>query len=136
MTTRATATFTITGWEETIYDEPAEGSKLSRATVRKTFAGDIVGESTTEVLMSQASDMSGRGYVALERITGRLGERSGTFDVQHCASQGGPTPRGIWFVVPRSGTGELRGLRGDVIYQHDEHGATFTLDYDFDEPSP
>lgn len=133
MTTRAIATFTILGWEETVYDEPAEGAKLSRATVRKTFEGDLVGESATELLMSQASDMSGRGYVALERITGRLGERSGSFDVQHCASQGGPAPRAIWFVVPGSGTGELRGLYGDALLQHDENGATFILDYDFDE---
>ena len=34
-------------------------------------------------------------------------------------------------VVPDSGTGELRGLRGEVEISHDEQGALFVLDYDF-----
>jgi hypothetical protein len=131
MSTRATATFEITGWDETIYAEPTEGPKLSRATVRKIFQGDIAGESTAELLMSRAKDGSA-GYVALERVVGRIGDRSGSFDVQHCATQGGPNPRAIWLVVPGSGTGELRGLSGQATYQHDENGATFTLDYDFE----
>lgn len=132
MTTRATATFEITAWDETTYADPADGPKLSRATVRKTFHGDLTGESTAELLMSQATN-GAAGYVALERVVGRVGNRSGSFDVQHCATQGGAEPQAFWFVVPGSGTGELRGLRGAVTYQHDEHGATFTLDYDVDE---
>ena len=132
MPTRAVTTFEITAWDETTYAEPTDGPKLSRATVRKTFQGDLTGESTAELLMSQAPD-GAAGYVAMERVVGRIGERSGSFDVQHCATQGGADPQAFWFVVPGSGTGDLRGLRGTVTYQHDERGATFTLDYDFDE---
>jgi hypothetical protein len=134
MSTRANATFTITGWDETPYAEPAEAPKLTRVTVRKTFEGDITGESTAELFMSQAKNGSA-GYVALERVVGRIGNRSGSFDVQHCAAQGGTTSRAVWWVVPGSGSGDLRGLIGDVTYQHDENGAKFTLDYDFEEPS-
>jgi hypothetical protein len=134
MSTHAKATFEITAWDETTYAEPADGPKLARATVKKIFRGDIEGQSTAELLMSQAQDGSA-GYVAIERVTASLGGRSGGFDVQHCAAQGGPNPRAIWFVVPGSGTGELRGLTGQVTYQHDESGAIFTLDYDFVEPA-
>jgi hypothetical protein len=134
VSTRAIATFEITGWDETPYAEPADGPKLVRATVRKTFSGDIVGESTAELLMSKGLD-GAAGYVALERVTASVGGRSGGFDVQHCASQGGPADKAVWFVVPGSGTGELRGLYGDVTYRHDESGAVFTLDYDFAEPA-
>ena len=129
--TRATSTFEITAWEETAYDEPTEGPKLSRATVRKIFRGEIVGESTAELLLCQADDSSA-GYVALERIVGRVGDRSGSFIVQHSAVRGDGVAKATWFVVPGSGTGDLRGLRGEAEYRHDEHEATFTLDYDFE----
>ena len=131
MSTRATASFEITAWEQTNYDEPAEGPKFSRATVRKTFRGDIEGESTAELLLCQVNDESA-GYVAMERIVGRIGERVGSFVIQHCATRGGARPQALWLVLPGSGAGELRELRGEAEYRHDEHGATFVLDYDFE----
>ncbi|MDH4044567.1 MAG: DUF3224 domain-containing protein [Gemmatimonadota bacterium] len=81
MPTRATATFTVTGWDPTPYDEDVAGPRLSRATVRKTFLGDLTAESTAQLLMCQAdlSDLSaGAGYVASERVVGRLGDRRGS----------------------------------------------------------
>jgi hypothetical protein len=131
VSTRAIATFEVTAWEETVYAEPADGPKLARVTVNKTFQGDIIGESSAELLMSQGQN-GYAGYVALERVTGSVAGRSGSFDVQHCATQGGPSAKAFWLVVPGSGTGELRGLIGDVTYRHDESGAIFTLDYDFE----
>jgi hypothetical protein len=128
---QAASTFEITAWEETPYAEPAEGSKLSRATVRKIFRGELEGESSAELLMFQVSDGSA-SYVALEHVMGRIGNRSGSFVVQHSAAGGGATERAVWFVVPGSGTGELRGLRGEAEYRHNEHEATFTLNYDFE----
>ena len=132
MTARATATFEITAWEETAYDEPADGPKLSRITVRKTFRGEIEAESTAELLTCQPID-GAAGYVASERIVGRVGDRSGSFVVQHGGVHDGATSaRPFGHVVPGSGTGELRGLTGEAAFRHDEHGATFTLDYDGD----
>jgi hypothetical protein len=129
MTSRAAATFEITAWEETAYDEPAEGPKLVRATVTKTFRGDVEGESTAELLMCQAADGSG-GYIGSERVIGRVGDRAGSFVVQHGGTVEGTTVKPFGSVVPGSGTGELRGLRGEARFHHDERGATFTLDYD------
>jgi hypothetical protein len=51
----------------------------------------------------------------------------------HGGTQGGATRQIFGYVVPGSGTAELRGLSGEVRFHHDEHGATFTLDYDFEE---
>ena len=127
MSTRATGTFEITGWEETAYDETVDGPKLSRATVRKTFRGDVEAESTAELLMCRAE--GGSGYVASERIVGRIGEWMGSFVVQHGAT-GGDETKTFGAVVPGSGTGELRGLRGRVAYHHDEHGAILAFDCD------
>ena len=53
----ATAAFEIDGWDERIYDEQ-EGAKLARAQVKKTFRGDIEGESITELLLAYTQEGS------------------------------------------------------------------------------
>ncbi len=128
MTARATATFEITGWEETPYDVPADGPTLVRTTVKKTFQGDLTGQSVAELLMCQAE--GGAGYVAAERIVGRIADRAGTFVLQHGGTQDGDASHAFGTVVPGSGTGALVGLRGTAAFQHDETGATLTLEYD------
>jgi hypothetical protein len=128
VTMRAEGQFEITSWDQVPYDEAAEGPKLGRATVRKTFRGAFAGESTAELLL--CGDEGGIAYTALERVVGSIGGRAGTFLLLHSAIRGeeiGPVGR----IVPDSGTGELRGLQGTVAIRHDEHGAVFTLDYDF-----
>lgn len=129
MAERAEATFEVTSWQETVYDAPNEGSQLLRATVLKTFQGEVEGSSTAELLMVRAGEEGGEGYIATERITGRLGERTGSFVVQH----GGVFSRHLHqfgYIVKDSGTGDLRGIVGTCHYRHDETGAHFTLDYD------
>ena len=97
--------------------------------MRKTFRGELAGESTAELLLC-GDDEGGIAYTALERVVGRVGGRSGSFLLLHGAIRGDAAkPRGR--VVPDSGTGELRGLRGEVEISHDEQGAVFVLDYDF-----
>ncbi len=76
------------------------------------------------------ADDGAAGYVAMERVTGRIGDRSGSFVVQHAATRDSASSATFGTVVPGWGTGDLRGLRGEASYRHDEQGATFTLDYD------
>lgn len=134
MSTRATSVFEITLWEESVYDEPADGPTLSRAIAAKTFTGNIEGTSTAELSLCKAADDVGGGYVAQERIEGRVGERSGSFVIQHGGIRGCSGQRSFGSVVPGSGTGELRGMIGDVEFAHDETGARLILDYDFEPP--
>ena len=77
--------------------------------------------------------VAGAGYVASERIVGRLGGRAGTFVLQHGALGGaGVDQRTFGHIVPGSGTGELVGLRGEAeITVTPEGGHTLTLEYDF-----
>lgn len=138
MSTRATASFDVTSWDETPYDEPDDGPRLVRATVTKIFRGDLEGESTAELLMCQRdpSDFkAGAGYVVSERVVGQLGGRKGAFVLQHGGLGGaGTEPRSFGYVVPGSGTGELEGLRGEIeILQDAEGNHTLVLDYDLDE---
>ena len=136
MTTHATATFEVTGWEQTTYGDNTGGQHLSRATVRKEFSGDLAGESTAELLMCRQEDPSdlgaGAGYVASELVTGTLGGRTGTFVMQHWGTSGPGIPqRTAGHVVPGSGTDELAGLSGEIeIAVDDDGGHTITLDYE------
>ena len=119
--------FEITGWDETPYDDPADGPRLSRATVHKRFLGRLEGTSVTELLTAQGD--GGSGYVANERVEAVLDGRAGTFVVQHGGVGDERERRAFGHVVPGSGTGELRGLRGEAVYAHDVDGARLTLTF-------
>ncbi len=130
MSRRAQATFQITSWDEKPIDESEGMPKLTRATVTKSFSGDIEGEGRLEYLMMYRADGSA-SFVGLERLVGRLGGRSGSFVLQHTGTFEGGAARATWVVVPGSGTGDLRGLRGDggFAFAHAER-YSMRLDYD------
>ncbi len=126
----ANARFTIKSWDEKPYSEGQDVPKLTRASVTKTFTGDIEGEGQVEYLMMYRSDGTA-AIVGLERIVGRLGARSGTFVLQRSGVFEGGQAKESYFVVPGSGTGQLRGLSGDgssAIGHGTEY--PFTLHYD------
>ena len=102
MSNGATATFQVKSWDEKPYDEVEEGPKLTRARVTKSFQGDIEGEGAVEYLMVHREDGSA-SFVGLERIVGRVGERSGSFVLQHTGTFEGGTAKAEWIVVPGSG---------------------------------
>ncbi len=129
---QAKANFKVTKWDQTEISDVGAGPEWARATVLKTFEGELVGESRAELLLAGAPE-GGAGYIAQERFVGRLGDREGTFDLQHGgdALPDGTSPHQFGYVIPNSGTGGLKGLRGTVLFRHDEAGAVFTLDYEF-----
>ncbi|HEV2751974.1 MAG TPA: DUF3224 domain-containing protein [Gemmatimonadales bacterium] len=108
----ANARFTIKSWDEKPYGEGPELPKLTRATVTKTFTGDIEGEGQVEYLMMYRSDGSAT-FVGLERIVGRIGGKTGSFVLQRSGIFESGQAKESYSVVPGSGTGELRGLRGE-----------------------
>jgi hypothetical protein len=129
MSERATASFEITAWDEQPYDEQ-DGVRLSRTRVGKAFRGEIEGESTAELLMAVAGEDSA-AYVGIERVTGRVNGRSGSFVYLHTATAAGGTQSGSWVVVAGSGTGELAGISGQLrIDNLPDGGHVLTLDYD------
>jgi Protein of unknown function (DUF3224) len=132
MTTHATGTFEVKGWDEKPYDEVEGGKKLTRASVTQSFDGDVAGEGKVEYLMAYRDDGTAN-FVGLQRIVGRVGGRSGSFVLQLAGTYDGRTARADWTVVAGSGTGELAGLRGEGGFSA-EHGpsGSVTLDYDLD----
>ena len=132
MSSRAEGTYEMKGWDESPIEEMPGGAKISRVIVKKTFKGDIEGEGRLEYLMTYAEDGSA-GFVGMELITGRIGDRSGSFVLQHTGTFKEGTVTGKHTVVIGSGTGELKGLRGsgEFSYGH-QQSYPMTLDYHFE----
>lgn len=107
------AEFEIDGWDEVVYDELAEGPKLTRIVIRKTYRGALQGTGVAEVLTAQGHE--GSGYVASERIEATLDGRHGTFVIQHGGLADHEDQRTFGTVVPHSGTAQLTGLSGHAI---------------------
>lgn len=131
MSTRADVTFEVKSWDEQPYDEMDDGPRLTRARVTKAFSGDIEGDSTLEYLMMHRADGSA-SFVGLERVVGTLCGRSGSFVIRHQGTFEEGMAATDWSVVPDSGTGELRGLRGEGSFalQHAERYAV-NLEFEF-----
>jgi hypothetical protein len=77
----ANARFAIKSWDEKPYSEGPDQPKLTRASVTKSFTGDLEGESHVEYLMMYRSDGTAT-FVGLERVVGQLGGKSGSFVLQ------------------------------------------------------
>ncbi len=129
--TRASATITVHKYEPVAYDEPAEGPVLSRIHVEESFSGDITGDGVVEFLQAAQADGSA-SFVGIERVTGTVAGRSGTFLLQDQGTVAGNVVSGDWFVIPGSGTGGLTGLRGEGGFRANlGEGAQVHLDYWF-----
>ena len=121
----ANARFTIQSWDEKPYGEGQDLPKLTRAAVAKTFTGDIEGEGHVEYLMMYRSDGSAT-FVGLERVVGRVAGKSGSFVLQRTGTYENGLAKESYSVVPGSGTGELRSLRGEGASALG-HGTEFPL---------
>jgi hypothetical protein len=108
----------------------ARAANLGRLTIDKRFHGDLEGISKGEMLATQTDTPGSAGYVALERVTGKLNGRSGSFVLQHSATMKRGTQAASISVVPDSGTGELLGISGKMIITVGADGAhSYEFDY-------
>lgn len=126
----AQARFAIKSWDEKPWSEGQDPPKLTRASVAKTFTGDIEGEGQVEYLMMYRNDGSAV-FVGLERVVGRIGGKAGTFVLQRVGVFEGGQAKETYSVVPGSATGELAGLVGQgrsAVGHGMEH--PFALDYE------
>ena len=99
-----------------------DGASLGRMSIDKEFHGELEAISKGEMLTAMGAVQGSAGYVAIERVTGKLNGRSGSFALQHSSTMTRGKPSQSILVVPDSGTGELAGLDGSmtiVIAEHD-----------------
>lgn len=98
-----------------------------RMSIDKRFHGDLEAESRGQMLAIRAAVENSAGYVAMERVTGRLHGREGSFALQHYGVMNRGERKLTVTVVPDSGTGELQGLSGlmDIIIDGGKHFYSF-----------
>jgi len=115
--------------QATPYDS-VEGVVFSRSRMQRRFEGDLSGEGQLEQLGARTPIPGSAGYVALERVTGELHGRRGSFCLLHTAlmSQAGRSL--VMQVVPDSGTGELRNIRGSMELSVDNGVRVYRLVYE------
>jgi Protein of unknown function (DUF3224) len=133
VTVLARSNFRVAAWDEKPYGELENGGKLTKASVKQSFSGDIEGEGAVEWLMCYRPDETA-DFIGLQHIAGRIGGRAGSFVLlQTNGTYDGKVARGALSVVPGSGTGELRGLRGEGEFSAPQGSeAAVTLNYDFE----
>ncbi|HEX8152246.1 MAG TPA: DUF3224 domain-containing protein [Thermoanaerobaculia bacterium] len=117
-----TKTMTATGeFDVKLAPQPAsdkgQEAALGRMSLDKQFRGGLEATSVGEMLMVRTPTEGSAGYVALERVTGKLDGRSGSFVLQHNGIMNRNTPALTITVVPDSGTGELEGLNGSMTIE-------------------
>ncbi len=107
-------------------------SSLSSYSLDKTYHGDLEALGKGEMLSAGDPATGNAGYVAIERVTGKLNGKTGTFALMQSGIMAdGKAPQLTVTVVPGSGTAELKGISGamTVIIEGGKH--SFALDYGF-----
>ena len=109
---------------------PESATPLGRMSLDKVFSGDMAGSSFGEMLTAVTPTAGSAGYVAIERFTGTVHGRSGSFVMQHSGtmSQRGGQQLAIK-VVPDSGSGALRGIEGEFLLKIEQGQHRYTLEY-------
>jgi predicted flavoprotein YhiN len=133
MSQRATGSFDVKVTPQKPDTQIARAAALSRLTIDKRFHGDLEGISKGEMLALQTEVKGSAGYVALERVTGTLKGRSGSFVLQHSGTLERGEEHTQVSVVPDSASGELRGLTGTMSIRVAEDGAhSYAFDFKID----
>ena len=128
MTARASGTFEVKLSPQPA-DDYADGVALGRMTIDKQFQGDLQATSKGQMLTGMSSVKGSAGYVAIERVSGVLAGRCGTFVLQHSGIMTRGAPSLTITVVPDSGTDELAGLAGTMVINVAGGEHSYTFDY-------
>lgn len=119
-------------FEVTLQPLPFEGAdpqwKLGRMSIDKQIVGDLVATTRGQMISAMTDTKGSAGYVAIERVTGSLNGKRGSFVFQHSGLMNRGAPSLTVVVVPDSGTEELAGLEGEfkIIMEGGKHSYEFS----------
>lgn len=123
--TRLNGAFRVMGWEEGPYDDVQGAPTLARAAVTHELSGDIDGEASIMYLMSYAPDTSA-SLVGLVRVTGKIGDREGSFVARDIGKFENGEAKGYWTIL--DGADGFRGIRGHGHYTATHEFASYSLE--------
>ncbi len=115
---------------------PEEGvgdPTIGRMSLDKQFRGDLEAGSRGQMLAAGTDVKGSAGYVAIERVTGKLDGRDGTFALQHSGTMARGNAQLTVTIVPDSGTAELVGLAGSMTINIVDGKHLYELEYTLTE---
>jgi hypothetical protein len=125
---QATGTFVVKLTPQTPIPEIEEPT-VGRMLLDKQFSGDLEATSKGQMLSTMGEVKGSAGYVAIERVTGTLHGRVGSFALQHTGSMDRGAPQLSVTVVPDSGAGDLVGITGKMTIQNEAGKHSYRFDY-------
>ena len=112
------------------YPAPSDGTQIGRMSIDKEFFGDLTATSQGEMLSMRSPVAGSAGYVAMEKVSGRLADKTGSFGLQHFGTMQAGNSRLILEVVPDSGTEELVGLSGTMQIRMEDGAHIYDFSYE------
>ena len=115
-------------------NDVSKAANVGRMTIDKRFHGPLEAVSKGEMLAVQGDVKGSAGYVAMERVTGTLNGKRGSFVLQHNAWMDRGKPSLFVTVVPDSGTDELKGINGwmNIVIEGTKH----YYEFNYELPAP
>ena len=132
MTKHATGTFEVKMSPQVPEDNVGNPS-IGRMSLEKQFHGDFEGSGKGQMLAAGTEVEGSAGYVALERVDGKLHGRSGTFALQHSGTMTRGKPELTITIVPDSGTGDLAGIAGRFNINIADGKHSYDLEYTIED---
>jgi hypothetical protein len=128
MTRHARGTFEVKMTPQPAQDGVGDPG-IGRMALDKQFHGDLEATGKGQMLAAGTEVPGSAGYVALERVSGILHGRRGSFALQHSGTMTRGAPQLVITVVPDSGAGDLLGLAGtlSITVTGGQHG--YELEY-------
>jgi len=96
-------------------DDYADAATMGRMLLDKQFVGDITGSAKGQMITGMGAVKGSAAYSAIERVTGTVSGRSGSFLLQHTGVMHAGTQTLTITIVPDSGTGALAGIAGAFV---------------------
>jgi hypothetical protein len=116
-------------------DDKSDDPLLGRMTLDKQYHGDLEATGKGQMLTAGTSVKGSGAYVAIEKVTGTLHGRTGSFVLQHTGLMTQNVPHLAIIVVPDSGTGQLAGISGKMTINIAEGKHSYDFEYTLPNPN-
>jgi hypothetical protein len=103
----------------------AKHETLGRMSIDKVYHGELDGTGKGEMLTAGKEGSDSGAYVAVERVSGTLAGKKGSFLLAHRATMTKGKPDLSIIVVPESGTDALAGISGHMDIKIEAGGKHF-----------
>lgn len=117
-------------------DDAGADPTLGRFAIDKQYHGDLEAAGKGEMLSAGTAVKGSAGYVAIERVSGRLEGKSGSFVLQHAGTMNRGEPRLLVAIVPDSGAGEWAGIAGTLNIRIEGKQHFYDLEFAWNQSEP